>query len=95
MTTPASQEVYTHPVECPRCGQGSKTLKPESLPLVFREFGSNKILMCQICFRQWIVRTVPDGEACGECFDVHACQEWPCYCDCHQPRGSFPPQRTA
>lgn len=45
---------YADDSECPRCGCGSKDLKPEALPVVYREFGKSVELVCQICGRHWL-----------------------------------------
>lgn len=50
---------YAHEYECPRCGQGSKDLKPEYLAVIVLEFGLSACLRCDICGKQFLAEASP------------------------------------
>lgn len=47
---------YKGECECPRCGQGSKTLKAEALPIITGRLGNTVRLHCDICGHDFLAK---------------------------------------
>lgn len=51
-------ELYLGDYDCPTCGSGSSHLRAEWLALVLGRFGENVKLKCQVCYREFLVKTL-------------------------------------